>query len=192
MVSRFGVVFAALVLAVPAPGQAPKPQLPDPVKFIHKSDVVWKVVRGVLDEMGYSIELEDRTAGRIVTKPDEFVTGSLTSTEIDKVANKSDSAVGTWVKARYSVETILEVVTPNETLLTVRTRMEGLNRDLDGTEKWVQLQSLGVYEKRVLGRVSIKLLGDELPFEEKKGFWDKSPQPVDSRRPKPYPTRPPE
>jgi hypothetical protein len=47
-------------------------------------------------------------------------------------------------------------------------------------------------EKRILGKISMKLLGNELDFGSKKGFWDKTPQPADPRRPNPYPTRPPQ
>jgi hypothetical protein len=176
-----------MVVASPpdATAQAEKPSLPDPVKFLAKRDVVYNVVRSALEGMGLSIELEDRTGGRLVTKPDEFITGALTSSEVDKVAIKNDTATGSWLKARYSVEALMEVVTPAETLVTIRTKMEALNRDLDGTEKWIPIQSLGVYEKRILGKISLKLLGNEMQFGNKKGFWDKSPQPVDPRAKKP-------
>ena len=182
---------ALLLISSPSLAQTERASLPDPVKFVNKFDIVWNVARAVLNDMGYGVELEDKAGGRISTKPYVFVTGSLTPSEIDKVAIKSNTATGSWVRARYSVETILEIVNPRETLVTVRTKMEGLNRDLDGTEKWLPLESLGLFEKRILGKLSLKLMGNELDFENKKGFWDKSPQPVDSRRPKPYPTRPP-
>jgi hypothetical protein len=178
--------------AAPMGAQTEKPSLPDPVKFVNKFDIVWNVVRAVFDEMEFATELEDRKGGRIVTKPYEFITGSLTSSEVDKVAVKNDTITGSWLKARYSVEAVLEIVTPTETMLTIRTRMEALNRELDGSEKWVPLESLGSIEKRILGKVSMKLIGNELPFDNKKGFWDKTPQPVDPRRPKPYQTRPPQ
>lgn len=171
--------------------QTPKPSLPDPVKFINRVDIVWNVVRAVFDEMGYRVELEDRKGGRIVTKPYEFITGSLTSSEVDKVAIKKDTITGSWLRARYSAEALMEIVTPTETMVTIRTKMEALNREMDGTEKWIPLESLGVFEKRILGKISLKLLGNEMQFDTKKGFWDKSPQPVDPRKPKPYPTRPP-
>jgi hypothetical protein len=173
------------VLLPDAMAQTERPSLPDPVKFLAKRDIVYNVVRSTLESMGLSIELEDRAGGRLVTKPYEFITGALTSSEVDKVAVKNDTVTGTWLKARYSAEALMEVVTPSETLVTVRTRMEALNRDLDGTEKWVSIQSLGVYEKRILGKVSLKILGNEMQFENKKGFWDKSPQPVDPRAKKP-------
>ncbi len=171
--------------------QSQKPSLPDPVKFINKYDVVWNVVRAVLEEMGFQIELEDKKGGRLVTKPYEFITGSLTSSEVDKVSIKKDTVTGSWLKARYAVEALFEIVTPAETMLTIRTKMEALNRDLDGTEKWLPLESLGTYEKRILGKVSMKLMGNEMQFD-KKGFWNKSPQPVDPRKPKPYDIHPPE
>lgn len=181
----------AFLQTVPLLAQTPKPSLPDPVKFVNKVDIVWNVVRSVLTQMEFSIELEDRRAGRIVTKPIDFITGSLTSVEVDKVAIKNNTISGSWLKARYSVEALMEIVSPSETLVTIRTKMEGLNRDLDGTEKWLPLESLGTFEKRILGKISLKLLGNELQFDNKKGFWDKGPQPVDGRKPNPFPTRPP-
>jgi len=172
-------------------GQPQKPSQPDPIKFVHKFDIVFNVVRSVYTDMGYSVELEDRKGGRLVSKPYEFITGSLTSSEVDKVAVKKDTITGDWIRARYTAEALVEIITPTETLLTVRTRFEALNRDMDGTEKWIPLESLGVIEKRILGRVSMRLLGNELQYENKKGFWDKQPAPPDAGRQKPYPTRPP-
>jgi hypothetical protein len=165
--------------------QTQKSSLPDPVKFVYKYDLVWNVVRAVLDEMEYNTELEDKKAGRITTKPYEFITGSLTSTEVDKVAIKRDTITGNWLKARYTVEALLEIISPTETMVTVRARMEALNRDVDGSEKWIPVESIGTFEKRILGKIALKLNGNDLQFNPKKGFWDKSPQPVDPRRPKP-------
>jgi hypothetical protein len=177
--------FLLMSFPLPAAAQAQKPSLPDPVKFLYKFDIVWNVARAVLNEMEFAVELEDKKGGRIVTKPYEFITGSLTFSEVEKLAVLKDSVTGSLLKARYSVETLQEIVSPTETLVTVRTRMEALNRDLDGTEKWIPLESLGAIEKRVLGKMSLKLLGNELQFDTKKGFWDKSPQPVSPKRPRP-------
>jgi hypothetical protein len=187
--------FLAVLLLVcqfvpPLHAQTQKPDLPDPVKFVYKYDVVWNVVKAVLDDMGFSIELEDKKAGRLVTKPYEFITGTLTSSEVDKVAIKKDTITGSWLKAHYTVEALLEIVSPTETLVTVRTKMEALNRDVDGTEKWLPVESLGTYERRILGRISMKLLGNDSQYNTKKGFWNKSPQPVNPR-PSRIPTRPP-
>jgi len=181
---------ALFCVAVPLSSQTEKPSLPDPVKFINKYDVVWNVVHWALTEnMGLGIELEDKPGGRIVTKPYEFITGSLTASEVQKVAVRKDTPTGTWLKAHYSAEVLIETVTPIETLVTVRTKIEALSRDMDGSEKWVPLDSLGVFEKNILGKVSMKLLGSEMKLDRKKGFWEKSPQPVDPRAPKPI--RPP-
>jgi hypothetical protein len=185
-------VLAALLLTVflyPLHAQSQKPNLPDPIKFLDKFDKVANVVHAVLVDMGFKIELEDRPAGRIVTKPYEFITGSLTSSEVDKVAIKKDTAIGSWMKARYSVEALIEIVSPTETMVTIRTKMEALNRNVDGTEKWVPIESLGTYERRILGKISTTLLGRDAPYNEKKGFWDQSPKPVDSRQPR-IPTSP--
>ncbi len=179
---------------LPAQSQAEKPSLPDPVKFVNKYDIVWNVVHAVLaTDMEYDIELEDKKAGKITTKPYEFITGALTSSEVDKVAIKQDTVTGAWLKAHYVVDATVEIVDAKTTMVTIRTRMEGLRRDLDGSEKWVPLESLGTFEKRILGKISMKLLGNELQFDNKKGFWDKKPQPVDPRAPRPLPpARPPQ
>ncbi len=189
------VLLSSLVLAIIAipslRAETQKPSLPDPAKFVNKFDIVWNVVRSVLDDMGYATELEDKKAGRITTRPYEFITGSLTSSEVDKVAVKRDTITGSWLKARYTVEALLEIISPTETMVTIRTKMEALNRDMDGSEKWIPIDSLGTYEKRILGKISMKLLGNELQYNNKKGFWEKSPQPVDPRGARPLPTPPP-
>ncbi len=185
--SLFGICAAFSATAQPQ-----RPSLPDPVKFVNKFDTVANVVHAVLEDMGYKIETEDRKGGRITTRPYEFISGSLTSSEVDKVAIKNDTATGSWVKAQYSVEALLEIVTPTETMVTIRTKMEALNRDIDGKEKWISLDSLGSVERRILGRISTKLMmGSDAPPNEGKGFWNKRPQPVDQRPPKfpPYPFR---
>jgi len=170
--------------------QAQKPSLPDPIKFVNKSDTVANVVHSVLEDMGYKIEVEDRKGGRIVTRPYEFITGSLTASEVEKVAVRNDTATGSWTKAQYSVEALLEIVSPTETMVTVRTNIQALNRDVDGTEKWIPLDSMGSLERRILGKISTTLMmGSDQQQNEKKGFWDKSPQPVDPRQPR-FPTSP--
>lgn len=186
----FAALLVACALEYPAHAQTQRPNLPDPVKYVNKLDVVWNVVKAVLDDMGFSIELEDKKAGRLVTKPYEFITGTLTSTEVDKVGIKTDSITGSWLKAHYSVEALLEIVSPSETLVTIRTKMEALNRDVDGTEKWLPVESLGTFERRILGKISMKLMGNDNQLDNKKGFWNKSPQPVNPR-PSRIPTRPP-
>ena len=176
--------------AFPLRAQTQKPDLPDPIKFVNKFEVVANVARAVLDDMGFAIELEDRKGGRIVTRPYEFITGSLTSSEVEKYAVKNEILTGSWLKARYSAEIILEIVSPAETMVTVRSMVEALNRNVDATEKWIRLDSLGTLERRVLGRISTKLMGSDVPSNERKGFWGKKPQPVDPRQPKfPTPSR---
>lgn len=170
--------------------QAQRPSLPDPIKFVNRADAVANVVHSVLEDMGFKIELEDRKGGKIVTRPYEFITGALTESEVEKVAVMNDTATGSWIKAHYSVEALLEIVSPTETMVTIRTNLKALNRDVDGTEKWIPLDSLGSLERRILGKISTTLMmGNDKPQNEKKGFWDKSPQPVDPRQPR-FPTSP--
>lgn len=142
------------------------------------------MTRAVLEEMGYAIERDDRKEGKITTRPYEFITGSLTASEVDKVAVRQDTLTGNWIKARQVIETVLEIVSPNETMVTVHANVSALNRDVDGTEEWVPLDSRGTLERRVLGRISVKLMGNDDGVRERKGFWGQKPQPVDPRRPR--------
>jgi len=178
------LVLFGILSVFPVNAQSQRPNLPDPIKFVNKFDIVANVAEAVLADMGLKIDTEDRKGGRIVTRPYEFITGSLTSSEVDKVAIKSDTLTGSWIKAQYSVEVILEIVSPTETMVTVRAKIEALNRDVDGSEKWITLDSLGTIERRILGRISTKLLGSDAPIE-KKGFWGKTPQPIDHNEPNP-------
>jgi hypothetical protein len=173
-------ILAALFIGIIAPvapvwGQAAKSSLPDPITFPNKREMVMRAARAVLEDLGYKIELENIEGGRLTTRPYEFVSGSLTSSEVDKVAIKGDTVTGSWLRARYTVEALFEKTSPTQTMVTVRTQMEALNRELDGTEKYVPLQSLGSIEKRILGKISMKLLGTEPDFKDKKGFWDQKP-----------------
>jgi hypothetical protein len=169
------LVFGLYLFGSVLPAQTPKPSLPDPLRFLEKRDLVMRASRAVLEQLGYQIELEDMQGGRLVTRPYEFVSGALTSSEIDKIGIKNDIITGSWLRAHYTVEALFEVVSPTETLVTVRTKMEALNRDADGTEKWMPVQSLGSVEKRILSKISLKLLGTEPAFKDNKGFWNRTP-----------------
>jgi hypothetical protein len=178
-----GCFFAASLLLFcfvrVSPAQSQKTNLPDPVKFVNKFDMVANAVRAVLKEQ-YDIELEDRKAGIITTRPYEFISGSLTKSEMEKVAVNNNPDTGSWLKARYSVEATMEIVSSTETLVTVHTYIEALNRGVDGTEKWLPLESRGTYERRILGKVSAILMGKKAE-KKREGFWGQRPQPVDQR-----------
>jgi hypothetical protein len=176
------ILLSGFLLALPVQAQTAKPNLPNPVKFVAKYDVAWNVARSILIDMGYSLQLEDRKGGKLTTKPLEIITGSLTYSEASKVAVIHEIQTGNWQRAQAAAEVTVELVSPTETLVTVRTRIEALDREMDGTEKWISLESLGTIERKILGKISMKLMGTDIEQNQKKGFWDKSPEPVDSRR----------
>jgi hypothetical protein len=187
-IRRFSIVLtrsaAICLLALcsfgPLAAQGDKANLPDPVKFRNKFDIVANAVREVLKE-NHDIKLDDRKAGIITTQPYEFISGSLTADEVSKVAINKSKDTGYWLKAQYSIEAQLEIVSPAETLVTIHTNIEALNRDLDGTETWVPMESRGVFEKRILGKISGILMGKQ-GTQKNEGFWGQRPQPVDPRR----------
>jgi hypothetical protein len=175
------IALSVFCLAGALTAQTQKTNLPDPIKFTNKFDMVANAARAALKDMKFDIEREDRQAGVITTRPFEFISGSLTADEVGKVAINRNTVTGHLLKARYSAEVILEIVSPAETLVTVRTSMEALNRDVDGSEQWLPLESLGTYEKRILGKISGLLMGASKD-KKREGFWGQSPQPVDQRR----------
>lgn len=146
---------------------------------------IWTLSHKVLDEMDLKVEMEDRTAGFIRTKPHEFVSGTLAAEELAKVAVLPDPRDGVWVKGRFSLMVETEVVRGAETLVTISTKVEALKREFSGQERWIELKSLGTLERRFLGRLNLKLFGNELESPGKEGFWDKKPQPVPEPKNKP-------
>ncbi|HSW38373.1 MAG TPA: hypothetical protein VLL97_02645 [Acidobacteriota bacterium] len=179
------ILFIAPSLTLGA--QAQKTSLPDPVQFNNTQSQVANMIRSVFNDMEFSIELDDRTAGRITTRPYEFISGALTAGELQKIAALRNTTTGNWLRARYSVEAILDIVSPTTTMVTVHATIEALNRNFEGTEQWIELDSLGTVERRVLGRISVGLMGTDAPAKERKGFWGQDPQPVDPRQPR-FPT----
>src|SRR5665647_1861506 len=100
---RVLVIFIAAAFALPALAQMQKASLPDPVKFLNRREMVMRGSRAVIEQLGYKIELDDPKGGRLVTREYEFVSGALTSTEVDKIAIKTDSITGSWLRAKYVV-----------------------------------------------------------------------------------------
>ncbi len=170
-------------------GQSQERSLPDPVKFSKKIDIVATAVRAVFEDMEFKIELTDQQGGIITTRPYEFIAGSLTASEARKIADVAETRAENWIRAQYSVEALLEIVSPTQTMVTIHTKIEALNKDIDGTEKWIPLDSLGIIERRLLGKISVKLMEEDAPANRRKGFWGQTPQPVDPRQPK-FPTIP--
>lgn len=166
--------------------------LPAPVKFLNKFEVVWDSLKEVLKEMEFEIELEDRPRGRIVTKPHEFISGAIASEALEKLAARPDSSRGIWAKGRYRVEALVEILEPNETMVSVSAEIEGLKRDLANGETWTAWRSNGTLERRILGRLSMKLFAPESQLNEKKGFWETPRPPVLSPKEGPKPLHLPE
>jgi hypothetical protein len=182
--SIFVVIGISLNLSTAQPNKPSSP--PGPVKYLNKFEIVWQTAHRVLDEMGLRIELEDRAKGRIVTKPKDFIAGTVTASELEKIANKPEGANGDWTKGRYTIEISLEIIQPNETLVMVRPTIQGLKQQIGPTpsSNWVEWPSNGALERRVLGKLSMKLFSPSSK-EDKKGFWDQSPQAIPSPKDKP-------
>jgi hypothetical protein len=180
---RFFQGFSLILLfALAAPrevlAQGGSSQIPDPLRFYNKYDTVWDVVRKTLVDMQFDVALEDRNAGILRTRSLDFSSGGLTSSDLVKFCNPPALTDSTWVKARYSVEAILERPSSKEVLFTAQVTVEGAKRDFGGTESWVSCPSIGILERRIYSKVGSRLLGNDFVVPDKKGFWEQKPKPV--------------
>ena len=168
--------------------------IPDPLRFYTKYERVWEGVRSTLVEMDFDIESEDRAGGKIKTRFSVFSSGGLTSGDLVKFCSPPRLTDGSWVKARYSIETVLERLGQSEILFTANVNVEGTKRDFAGNETWIECSTTGTLERRLYSLVGKKLLGGGFFPSQKQGFWDKKPQPVPRRKTAPTlpkPDRPP-
>jgi len=165
-------------LVAPLAAQNKPSTPPDPIKYIGRFDSIWNTELSVLNEMGLKIETVDRGNGRIISKPYEFITGSLSGSELAKIAHLPEvHANAVWVRGRYTVEVVTEIIQGNENKVTVLVSPQGLKRDLAGKEDWVDWASNGSIERRILGRLSVKLHSPN-KGDDKKGFWDQPAQSI--------------
>jgi hypothetical protein len=183
IMKRFLPGFAFILLfAFAAPretlAQGGSNQIPDPLRFYNKYETVWDVVRKTLLDMQFEIAVEDRSAGVLRTRSLDFSSGGLTSSDLVKFCNPPTLTDSTWVKARYTVEAILERPSSKEVLFSAQVTVEGAKRDFGGAESWVTCPSIGILERRIYSKVGSRLLGNDFVLPDKKGFWEQKPKPV--------------
>lgn len=182
-----------LSLCLPCPvlstqAQTATGSIPDPLRFYNKYETVWEVARRTLVEsFKFDIETEDRSGGKIRTRFLEFSSGGLTATDLVKFGNAPQLTDASWVKARYSVDVMLERLNGKEILLTVSANVEGQQRDFQSNETWIPCPSNGTLERRIYAKAGTALLGNDFALPDKKSFWEKGPQPVPSPKIQPTP-----
>jgi hypothetical protein len=168
----------ALIASQEILAQGGPSQIPDPLRFYNKYDSVWDVVRRTLVDMQFEVAVEDRSAGILRTRSLDFSAGGLTASDLVKFCNPPTLTDATWVKARYSVEAVIERPSSKEVLFTAQVTVEGAKRDFAGAESWVACPSNGTLEKRIYSKVGSRLLGNDFVIPDKKGFWEQKPKPV--------------
>ena len=172
------ILLLALSVSQEVLAQGGSSQIPDPLRFYNKYESVWDVVRRTLVEMKFEIALEDRNAGTMRTRSLDFSSGGLTASDLVKFCNPPTLTDATWIKARYTVEALIERPSSKEVLFTALVTVEGSKRDFAGTESWVACPSNGTLEKRIYSRVGSRILGNDFALPDKKGFWEQKPKPV--------------
>lgn len=167
-----GLSLLIFLLPLQAFGQA---KIPDPFRIFAKYETVWDAVRVTLEELKMDIRLEDRSGGKIGTHIYEFSNPTLAAGDLAKFCTAPNLTDGTWAKARYEVESIIERLEGNEIQVTINATIGGLKRGFDLKETWVDCPSNGGLERRVYSRIGSKLMGTKYKPVEKEDFWDKSP-----------------
>ncbi|GAB4240664.1 MAG: hypothetical protein Kow00109_15850 [Acidobacteriota bacterium] len=156
-------------------------------------EAAWQGIQEVLEENGWTIAEQDRTKGTIVTAEREYISGPLTRSQLEKVAELRPLADGDWLEGRLRYEITVQLIAARETQLAVSADFRALARSFFGEEKWYPLRSRGVKEAELLLRLGRRLFGDS--FELDPSSWDwlqvKPPTlPAEGRDPRPHTSTP--
>lgn len=156
-------------------------------------EAAWKAAVEVLEENGWTIADQDRAKGIIVTAEREYISGPLTRSQLEKVAELRPLPDGDWMRGRLRYEITLQLIGARETQLAVSANFRGQARSFFGEEKWYPLRSRGVKEAEFLLRFGRHLFGSS--FELDSSAWDwlqvKPPTlPAEGRDPRPHTATP--
>jgi hypothetical protein len=133
-------------------------------------ETAWSAMLDLLREEGWNIEKEDHTAGEILTAYKEYISGSMTETQLAKVAEVRPLGDGDWIRADLRYDIQIQLVEPRVTLVTIQAGFRALSRSFLGEQKWHSLPSLGKKEAELLFRLGRRLFGDR--FELEGSAWD--------------------
>jgi len=171
-------IFMVLLLTLmAAPVEAARrPYIPPPLRVYVPFESCWDGIHEVLKIRQFELIQQDRGRGLIVTDYKEYISGPLTASHIAKIGTRPELPDGNWLRVQYQFETLVELVSARETVVTVNANVRALKRDFFGKEEWVDIPTNGELESGLLTDFGKLLFGTNFELTKPKpGFWERDP-----------------
>ena len=160
---------AFLFVAVVVPGRQiefsrPKGEqrIPNPSIIGAARDEVLTATKQMLETREIPLDKEDcgQTTGEctLISKPVVFTKGITTRSQLQHYCTVPAAEVRNWVKGRYVLRVQISPASPATSQVGVYARFEGMTDGLGGSE-WIQLESKGEMEDRLLKCVRDRVRG---------------------------------
>ncbi len=150
--------------------------VPPPLRIYIPFAAAWDGMVETLEKNEFELLRQDRGQGFILSSFRESSSGLLTESDISKIAEKPKLIDGDWVSVRYQYEIRVELISDRETVVTVDSNIQALQREYLGKETWIEIQSIGKLEETLLTQFGQHLFGETFSLQEpKKGFWERDP-----------------
>ncbi|MFQ5928477.1 MAG: hypothetical protein ACE5MK_02185 [Acidobacteriota bacterium] len=157
-------------------GQTKRHFIPPPLRIYIPFEAAWNGMSETLGKNDLEIIRQDRAQGLILSSFREYISGPLTESHISKIGERPKLIDGDWIRVRYRYEVFVEFIKEKETLVTVHANIEALEHKFLGTENWVNIQTNGNLEEKLLTEFGQLLFGQNFTLQEpKKGFWERDP-----------------
>ena len=144
----------------------------EPIKLNLDLSATWDQVLLVLEQMGYTVDSQDRGNGQILTKAEESISGAYSGSELKKVAVVVADYQASLRKGKHFLEITVTFLKPAQTSVAATAYISGLKRGYDGQEEWIHLKSNGALEVRFLNELSIAVTGKRI-YDKKIPTWRK-------------------
>ena len=165
-----------LLLLPPRALLAQEKLIPPPLRMDIPFEAAWNGILLTLMDHEFEILRQDRGQGSILTSFREYSSGPLTESHINKIGETPKLVDGEWVRVQYRYEVLVELISEQETVLTVYSNIEALKREFLGTEDWVKIETTGKLETELLTQFGKSLFGEAFSLlAPQKGYWDKDP-----------------
>ncbi|MCS6885798.1 MAG: hypothetical protein RMM17_05520 [Acidobacteriota bacterium] len=134
----------------------PKQQqsIPNPYVVSYPKDVVVERLAGYFkdSQMQLDTTFTRKEEGFLVTKPFVFVKGTLTRSQLDRFGSCPAAEKRNWTRARATFQITVEATAPDQSRITVSSKLEGLSQELTGSS-WVSCKSNGQMELQILEQI---------------------------------------
>lgn len=153
--------------------------VPGPLKVQVSFEVAWKAMHKVIQRRNLKVQHEERARGLLVTEVQEYSSGALVESHINKIGMRPKLIDGDWVQVRYRYRITVELIEEKESLVSIYGYIEALKRNFIGGETWIDILSNGKLEVDLLTDFGQYLFGRSFDLEKpKKKYWEKLPRSV--------------